>query len=103
MLVAFGDKIAFEDTLNGALDSLFGGNSGASAGDGSAIDVPSKPGTPSTPSTSNADKLKQALQAARNAMIAKDSAMAKGDWTAYGKADAALKAALEAALAASNN
>jgi hypothetical protein len=34
-------------------------------------------------------------------MIAKDSAMAKGDWTAYGKAEADLKAALDAALAAS--
>jgi hypothetical protein len=46
--------------------------------------------------------LKQALQAARNAMIAKESAMTKGDWAAYGKADAALKAALDAALALSN-
>ncbi|MEY3677461.1 MAG: hypothetical protein RL351_688 [Actinomycetota bacterium] len=102
VLVAFGDKIAFEDTLNGALDSLFGGNSGASAGDGTAIDVPTKPGTPNAPATSNAEKLKQALQAARNAMIAKDSAMTKGDWAAYGRADAALKAALDAALALSN-
>ena len=102
VLVAFGDKIAFEDTLNGALDALFGGNSGASAGDGTAIDVPTKPGTPNAPATSNSAKLKQALQAARNAMIAKESAMAKGDWTAYGKADAALKTALDAALALSN-
>lgn len=102
VLVAFGDKIAFEDTLNGALDALFGGNSGASAGDGTAIDVPTKPGTPNAPATSNSAKLKQALQAARNAMIAKESAMTKGDWAAYGKADAALKAALDAALALSN-
>lgn len=102
VLVAFGDKIAFEDTLNGALDALFGGNSGASAGDGTAIDVPTKPGTPNAPATSNSAKLKQALQAARNAMIAKESAMAKGDWTAYGKADAALKVALDAALALTN-
>ena len=102
VLVAFGDKIAFEDTLNGALDALFGGNSGASAGDGTAIEVPTKPGTPNAPVTSNAAKLKQALQAARNAMIAKESAMAKGDWTAYGKADAALKAALDSALALTN-
>ncbi|MEO0060828.1 MAG: hypothetical protein RL343_446 [Actinomycetota bacterium] len=102
VLVAFGDKIAFEDTLNGALDALFGGNSGASAGDGTAIEVPTKPGTPNAPATSNSAKLKQALQAARNAMIAKESAMTKGDWAAYGKADAALKAALDAALALSN-
>ena len=32
----FGDKIAFEDTLDAALDTLFGGDSGASAGDNGA-------------------------------------------------------------------
>jgi uncharacterized membrane protein (UPF0182 family) len=101
VLVAFGDKIAFEDTLNGALDALFGGNSGASAGDGSSIITPVDPSKPNSPTTDKAAALKQALTAARNAMIAKDAAMTKGDWTAYGKADAALKAALEAALAAS--
>jgi hypothetical protein len=34
-------------------------------------------------------------------MLAKDKAMAAGDWTAYGKAESALKLALEAAIAAS--
>lgn len=33
VLVAFGDKIAFEDTLDAALDKIFEGDSGASAGD----------------------------------------------------------------------
>jgi len=33
VLVAFGDKIAFEDTLDEALNSLFDGDSGAAAGD----------------------------------------------------------------------
>lgn len=33
ILVSFGEKIAFEDTLDLALDSLFGGDSGAEAGD----------------------------------------------------------------------
>jgi uncharacterized membrane protein (UPF0182 family) len=33
VLVSFGNKIAFESTLDSALDSLFGGDSGASAGD----------------------------------------------------------------------
>lgn len=37
VLVSFGDDIAFEDTLDAALDALFGGNSGASAGDGELI------------------------------------------------------------------
>jgi hypothetical protein len=34
-------------------------------------------------------------------MIDKDEAMKAGDWTAYGKADARLKAAIAAALEAS--
>ncbi|MBT2501491.1 UPF0182 family protein [Curtobacterium sp. ISL-83] len=36
VLVAFGDKIEFEDTLDQALNKLFGGNSGAAAGDSGA-------------------------------------------------------------------
>ena len=38
ILVSFGDRIAFEDTLDEALDSLFGGDSGAQAGDVDAVD-----------------------------------------------------------------
>jgi hypothetical protein len=34
-------------------------------------------------------------------MIDKDAAMKAGDWTAYGKADQRLKAAIDQALAAS--
>jgi uncharacterized membrane protein (UPF0182 family) len=96
VLVAFGDKIAFEDTLTAALDSLFGGNSGAVGGDTGTVITPAKPGTTMTASP----ELKAALQKARQAMIDKDQAMAAGDWAAYGKADKALKAALDAALAA---
>ena len=33
VLVAFGNQVAFEDTLNEALDVLFGGDSGADSGD----------------------------------------------------------------------
>ena len=32
-LVAFGDQVGFADTLDEALDQVFGGNSGAAAGD----------------------------------------------------------------------
>ena len=46
VLVAFGDKIAFEDTLDEALDVLFGGNSGATAGD---TNVPTTGGGTTTP------------------------------------------------------
>ena len=88
VLVAFGDKIAFEDTLDGALASLFGGS-------------PSTPSTPSTSGTATGSAaLKAALEAAKSAMADKQAAMAAGDWTAYGKADARLQKAIEAALAA---
>lgn len=33
VLVSFGDKVGYADTLDGALDAVFGGDSGASAGD----------------------------------------------------------------------
>lgn len=96
VLVAFGDKIAFEDTLTAALDSLFGGNSGAVAGDTPTVETPSNSGATGTASAA----LKAALAKARQAMIDKDQAMAAGDWAAYGKAEKALKSALDAALAA---
>jgi uncharacterized membrane protein (UPF0182 family) len=99
VLVAFGDKIAFEDTLTAALDSLFGGNSGATAGSPGPVVTPTTPGdkAPSAPSAA----LKSALAQARQAMIDKEQAMTAGDWTAYGKAEKALKNAIDAALAAS--
>jgi len=101
VLVAFGDKIAFEDTLNQALDSLFGGNSGANAGDGGSTPTPSTPGTPSSGNSGGSNAaLANALEQARIALLNKQAAMASGDWTAYGKADAALKKAIEAAIAA---
>jgi uncharacterized membrane protein (UPF0182 family) len=91
VLVAFGDKIAFEDNLDAALNALFDGNSGS----GGDTPVPVDPGQ------TKAQKLAAALANAKQAMIDKDAALKAGDWTAYGKADAKLKAAIEAAIAAS--
>jgi hypothetical protein len=59
------------------------------------------PVDPNAPVTTLSAALQRALQDARNAIIAKEKAMADGDWTAYGKADAALKNALDAAISAS--
>ena len=87
VLVAFGDKIAFEDNLDSALNALFGGSGGTT--------------TPEQPGLTNAQKLAKALTDAKQAMLDRDAAMKSGDWAAYGKADARLKAAIEAALAAS--
>ena len=105
VLVAFGDQIAFEDTLDKALDVLFGGDSGASAGD---TDVPPSE-TPvegeapaegeTTPSTSTGDpatdaQLKSLLAAARLAVTEKQAALTTGDFTAYGVADKKLNDAI---------
>ena len=107
VLVAFGDKIAFEDTLDAALNDLFGGSSGAVAGDGSGTGSGTSNGGggsnagSGTVATGNA-ALNAALQAANKAISEKAAALAAGDWTAYGKADKALTQAIQAAIAASN-
>ncbi|MEO7015819.1 MAG: UPF0182 family protein [Leifsonia sp.] len=104
VLVAFGDKIAFEDTLDQALDVLFGGNSGATAGDtnvpttGTTTPATGK-GTGGTGTTNNA-ALQAALAAAQTALTDKQAALKAGDWAAYGAADARLSQAIAAALAA---
>ena len=102
VLVAFGDQIAFEDTLDGALNSLFGGSSGATAGDGTGVTVPTT-STTTTPSggAASTSALSNALQAAKQALADKEAAMQAGDWVAYGKADKALAKAIQAAINAS--
>lgn len=109
VLVAFGDQIAFEDTLDQALDTLFGGDSGASAGDG---DVPTDPTQPSTPGDTgptqpgqpgggtNAE-LTQALADYQTALAARTQAYAGGDLVAAAQADQQMRDAIARAIAAS--
>jgi uncharacterized membrane protein (UPF0182 family) len=108
VLVAFGDQIAFEDTLNEALDTLFGGDSGADAGDGSVEPDPSttpgdpsaQPSQPSDGGGTSVDVQEQALlNEARQAMLDRDSALQNGDWAAFGEADARLTDAIDKLLA----
>jgi uncharacterized membrane protein (UPF0182 family) len=94
VLVAFGDQIAFQDTLDLALDVLFGGDSGADAGD-NAVDpgtTPTAPPTEGTPTTPEApsDEVQALLNEAKVALQNKQTALAAGDWAAYGAADAQL-------------
>ena len=90
VLVSFGDVIGYDSSLKGALDQVFGGNSGTSSS-----------GTPVTTTTNNASAdLKTALQNARQALADGNAALAKGDFAAYGRAQDRLKAALAAAIAA---
>jgi uncharacterized membrane protein (UPF0182 family) len=103
VLVSFGDKIAFEDTLDSALDVLFGGDSGATAGDtGAAAGTTTPPATGGATggTTSTNPALQRALADAQAALTARQNALKAGDWTAYGAADAKLSAAIAAAIAA---
>lgn len=103
ILVAFGDKIAFEDTLNQALDTLFGGDSGAAAGDqGSA--GPSSGGGTTPPSTGGTTvdnpALQKALQAYQTDLQARSDAYAKGDLVAAAQADQRMQQDVKDAIAA---
>ncbi|GAA5028494.1 UPF0182 family protein [Microbacterium fluvii] len=108
ILVAFGGDVAFEDTLSEALDSLFGGNSGAETGDENVTPTPGATATPTpTPSPSESggtseqptDDYQAALQAAQKAMLDRQEALEAGDWAAYGEADDRLTAAVEKLIA----
>ncbi|MGA1627567.1 MAG: UPF0182 family protein, partial [Aquiluna sp.] len=107
ILVAFGDQIAFEDTLELALDALFGGDSGADVADGGVTtdtgsDAGSDAGSGSSADSGNA-ALDRALNAAKRALDDKAAALRAGDWTAFGEADERLQRAIEDALDALEN
>ncbi|WP_350349520.1 UPF0182 family protein [Agromyces sp. G08B096] len=98
VLVAFGDQIAFQDTLDQALDVLFGGDSGAAAGDqevepGTETPAPdggTGEGEGETEQPTENSELQTLLNRAQQALENKQAALQAGDWTAYGEADAEL-------------
>lgn len=94
VLVAFGDQIAFQDTLDLALDVLFGGDSGAAAGDEEVEPEPTpttppEGGEPTTPAAPS-DEVQALLNEAKVALQNKQTALSEGNWAAYGAADAQL-------------
>lgn len=111
VLVAFGDDIGYGDTLQEALDQVFGGDSGADTGDAGTPPVDGEPpadGEPGTPPDDGAgtppadaqQRLDEALQAAGQALTESREALAANDFAAYGEAQDRLAAAIEAATAA---
>ena len=108
VLVTFGDSVAFEDTLTDALDTIFGGDSGASGGDeqveptdpADGGTTPPDEGT-TDPGTTNpdADAYQAALAAAQKAMTDRDAALKSGDLTAFAEADERLTDAVTELLA----
>jgi len=98
VLVAFGGQIAFEDTLDQALDSLFGGDSGYEppVTDGGT----QEPVEEQAPTETNNTALNAALAAASSALADKQAALMAGDLAAFASADNRLTSAIEDALAA---
>ena len=90
VLVSFGDVIGFDSSLKGALDQVFGGNSGTSG-------ATSATGGNTTSQSAN---LASALESARQAIADGQAALAKGDFAAFGRAQDRLKSAIAAAIAA---
>ncbi|UNK69752.1 UPF0182 family protein [Microbacterium sp. H1-D42] len=108
VLVAFGDRVAFEDTLTEALDALFGGDAGAEGGDEEVTptdpETPTDPDTPTEPDeggtpTPPSDAMAAALSDAKDALAARETALKSGDLEAFAAADKKLTTAIEQLLA----
>ncbi|WP_245633142.1 UPF0182 family protein [Luteipulveratus mongoliensis] len=119
VVTSFGNKLAWSATLDGALDTLFGGNSGASAGDAGTTPTPT-PGTSPSPSpsgspspstsappgsgpTGNLTPQQQAVQDIQKAYSDGQAALKKGDFAAYGEAQKRLNEAIQRAVKANPN
>ncbi|MEE2521342.1 UPF0182 family protein [Pseudarthrobacter sp. J75] len=101
VLVAFGDKIGFAPTLDEALNQLFGGDSGAAAGDSDNNgQTPADPSAPGGATDDARADLKVALEEANAAIQAGQTALAGGDFAAYGEQQKRLSEALTRALEA---
>ena len=125
VLVSFGEKIGFAPTLDEALDLVFGGDSGATAGDAEVSDTDAPSGTADTQTGEGTvdegedapadggeespapaadgtaqERLDSALKDMDTAVTKSETAMAEGDWTAYGEAQKELSDALNRAIAA---
>ena len=96
VLVSFGDQIGFDNDLKGALDQVFGGNSGTTSNVGG-----SGANTSSGTDAENVNNaIANALASAKQALADGQAALAKGDFTAYGRAQDRLKSAIASAIAA---
>ncbi|MFD7814279.1 UPF0182 family protein [Streptomyces sp. NPDC059785] len=88
VLVTYGGNTAFEDTLDAALNKVFGA-------DGSSTEPPDEGTT--KPPTSSDPTVQEALDDAQKAFEAGQEALKKPDWEAYAKAQKDLEDALERA------
>ncbi|MGO2520997.1 MAG: UPF0182 family protein, partial [Microbacterium sp.] len=106
VLVTFGDSVAFENTLTEALDTIFGGDSGATGGDDEV--EPVDPGDGTTPPDEGTatpdpdttdpeqptDDREAILADAQQALSDREAALKEGDLTKFAEADDRLTAAI---------
>ncbi|WP_280880838.1 UPF0182 family membrane protein [Streptomyces pseudovenezuelae] len=90
VLVTYGGATAFEDTLDQALNKVFGA-------EGPVTTPPDDDTTTNPPPTSNNPTVQEALTDAQKAFDAGQAALKKGDWEAYGEAQKDLQDALQRA------
>jgi uncharacterized protein len=97
VLVSFGDKIAISDTLQGALNSIFGQNAGADTGEQPPQGGSQPPPSNEPPNANLTAQLDAALSDAQAAYDRGQAALKEGDFAAYGTAQKDLAAALRRA------
>ena len=95
VLVSFGDQIGFSETLQGALDQVFGGNSGTTVSDNQQSTA-----TPGGAGTSQA--IRAAISSLQSAYADLEAAQKRLDGAAEDKARARVKAAIAALISAQN-
>ncbi|MFB9461837.1 UPF0182 family membrane protein [Streptomyces cinereospinus] len=95
VLVSYGGNTAFEDTLDEALNKVFGAEGSTPPPDEDTGEDDGDTTTP--PPTSDNPTVQEALNDAQKAFESGQEALKNGDWEAYGKAQADLEAALRRA------
>lgn len=100
IVVAFGNKLAWSNTLDGALNELFGGAVVVPPSSGPTTPTPT-PSPTTGPTTPPGGALAQAIADAQKAFADGEAALKAGDFAAYGEAQKRLKDALARAAAAS--
>ncbi|MGY1634537.1 UPF0182 family protein [Geodermatophilus sp. SYSU D01186] len=114
VLVNYGDRVGYANTLAEALDQVFGAGAGESATDSDGTPTPTTPTEPTTPAepttpvepapdaggTADVPAMEQAVSDINAALQALENAQRNGDFAAQGQALADLQTAVEAYQAA---
>jgi uncharacterized membrane protein (UPF0182 family) len=95
VLVSFGDQIGFSETLQGALDQVFGGNSGTTVADNQS-------NAPINGGTGISQAIRSAIASLQSAYADLEAAQKRLDGAAEDKARARVKAAISALVSAQN-